>query len=83
LSADDAGEFVMAHLLDSHNIWHVVTGWGNDESGEVGLDAFYLGQLNVRLIGFMIALIFLNTIFSAPGMLRERMEARPRQMNLI
>jgi len=26
-SAADAGEFVMAYLFDSHDIWHVVTGW--------------------------------------------------------
>lgn len=75
LSADDPGEFVMAHLLDSHDIWHVVTGWGNDEIGEVGLGAFYLGQMSLPLIALMLALILLNTIFSAPGTLRERMDA--------
>ena len=69
------GDFVMAHLFETHDIWHVITGWGNDEVGEVGLGGFYLAQLELPLIALMLALILLNTVTRAPGTLRERMDA--------
>lgn len=68
-------EFLLAHLLETHDIWHVATGWGNDETGEVGLGAFYLAQLGLHLFAFLLALILLNTFFFAPTTLRERMDA--------
>lgn len=73
--ADDEADFVMAHLFETHDIWHVVTGWNNDELGEIGLGGFYLAQLGLPLIALMLALILLNTVFCAPGTLRTRMEA--------
>ena len=69
------GDYVMAHLFETHDIWHVVTGWGNDELGEVGLGGFYLAQLELPLIALMLALILVNTVTRAPGTLRERMDA--------
>ncbi len=50
-------------LYQTHDIWHIVTGWGNDLEGEVGLGAFYAGQLrSPAFFGYMVALIFLNVI---------------------
>ena len=68
-------DFVMAHLFEVHDVWHVVTGWGNDELGEIGLGGVYLAQLSLPLIALMLALILLNTVFRRPGALKERMEA--------
>ena len=42
-------EFVEAHLRETHDILHVVTGFNTDVPGELGLQAFYLAQLPVRL----------------------------------
>jgi ubiquinone biosynthesis protein Coq4 len=42
---DDEG-WLLNHLFQTHDIWHVVTGWPNDEQGEVGLGGFYCGQMN-------------------------------------
>lgn len=75
ISADGASEFVMAHLFETHDIWHVTTGWGNDELGEVGLGGFYLAQLGLPLIALMLALILVNTITVRPTTLRARMDA--------
>ena len=69
------GDFVMAHLFETHDLWHVTTGWGNDELGEVGLGGFYLAQLGLPLIALMLALILLNTVFREPSTLRERIDA--------
>jgi ubiquinone biosynthesis protein Coq4 len=59
---DEVGWF-LNHLYQTHDIWHVLTGWGNDLPGEVGLGAFYAAQLrSPAFFGYMLALIFLNVI---------------------
>ena len=75
IPASNEIDFVMAHLFETHDIWHVATGWGNDEIGEVGLGGFYLAQLGLPLIAIMLVLILLNTIMRRPATLRERMDA--------
>jgi ubiquinone biosynthesis protein COQ4 len=75
IPANSDAEFVMAHLFEAHDIWHIVTGWGNDELGEVGLGGFYLAQLGLPLIALMLVLILLNTITRRPTTLRARMDA--------
>lgn len=60
-----AGEvgWLLNTLYQTHDIWHVATGWGNDLEGEVGLGAFYSAQLgSPAFFGYMLALIFLNVI---------------------
>lgn len=37
------------HLQGTHDLWHVLTGFDTDLDGEVGLQAFYLAQLNTPL----------------------------------
>jgi ubiquinone biosynthesis protein COQ4 len=59
---DEIG-WLLNHLYQTHDIWHVVTGWGNDLPGEVGLGAFYAAQFrSPAFFGYMLALIFLNVI---------------------
>jgi ubiquinone biosynthesis protein Coq4 len=53
----------------------VATGWGNDETGEVGLGGFYLAQLEAPFFLFLLAFVALNTVFVAPETLRSRMDA--------
>jgi len=60
---DDAVGWLLNHLYQTHDLWHVVTGWGNDLAGEVGLGGFYCAQLrSPTFFGYMLALIFLNVI---------------------
>ena len=59
---DEIG-WMLNHMYQSHDIWHVLTGWGNDLPGEVGLGGFYAAQFgNPAFFGYMLALIFLNVI---------------------
>lgn len=59
---DETG-WVLNHLFQTHDIWHLVTGWGNDLAGEVGLGAFYAAQLgNPPFFGYLLALVQLNVI---------------------
>ena len=75
IDTDTDVDFVMAHVFETHDIWHVVTGWGNDEEGEVGLGGFYIAQLQLPLIALMLSLVFLNTVLSKPESLKPRMDA--------
>jgi ubiquinone biosynthesis protein COQ4 len=60
---DEIG-WLLNHLYQTHDIWHVVTGWGNDLEGEVGLAGFYSAQFKTpTFFGYMGALIFLNVIW--------------------
>lgn len=60
---DDVG-WLLHHLYQTHDIWHVVTGWGNDLAGEVGLGAFYAAQLrSPTFFGYMQALVIFNVIW--------------------
>jgi ubiquinone biosynthesis protein COQ4 len=57
-------DWMLNHFYQTHDIWHVVTGWGNDLPGEVGLGAFYAAQFgNPAFFGYMMALILLNVIY--------------------
>lgn len=56
-------DWLLNHLLQTHDLWHVVTGWGNDEVGEYGLGGFYLAQMAApTFFGFLLALAALSTI---------------------
>jgi len=60
---DDEVGWLLNHLYATHDVWHVVTGWGNDLPGEVGLGAFYAAQLGApAFFGYMSALVFLNVV---------------------
>ncbi|WP_233577412.1 Coq4 family protein [Citreicoccus inhibens] len=37
--------YVRAHLLETHDVWHVLTGFSADVAGELGVQAFSLAQI--------------------------------------
>ena len=39
-------EWLERHGYETHDIWHVVTGWGTGPTNELGLQGFYFGQLD-------------------------------------
>lgn len=55
--------FVGQHLLETHDIWHVVTGSNTDKPGEIQLEAFYCAQLNWH--GLYPALLAKNLLKTA------------------
>jgi ubiquinone biosynthesis protein Coq4 len=50
------------HLQSTHDLWHVLTGFGTDVDGEVGLQAFYLAQLNTPLSLVVLAAALLGVL---------------------
>ncbi|MDJ0790036.1 MAG: Coq4 family protein [Myxococcota bacterium] len=60
---DETG-WMLNHLYQTHDVWHVLSGWDNDLPGEVGLGAFYMGQFrSPPFFGFMLALILMNVVW--------------------
>jgi ubiquinone biosynthesis protein COQ4 len=60
--ANDPFVFLGAHIGETHDIWHVVTGCDTDKPGEVQLEAFYTAQLDPdRLFLSLLAKNLLKT----------------------
>ena len=65
LDSSDEVAFFRAHMYETHDVWHVVTGFGTDLPGELGLQAFYLAQLPGRLPAVLVSGALLNTAIYA------------------
>jgi ubiquinone biosynthesis protein COQ4 len=72
----DDFDFVRAHMRETHDIWHTATGFKTDVPGELGLQSFYLAQLQAPLSAVLLAVGFLNTFFYA----MEDRDARMREI---
>lgn len=68
-------DYLVTHLMETHDIWHVVTGFGNDEPGEVGVIAFSLAQTGAPIFALLLAIALLNTALFSHGEADERFDA--------
>lgn len=58
-------QFLGAHIAETHDLWHVVTGFDTDIIGEIQLEAFYVAQLYASR--FWLALITKNLLKKVVG----------------
>jgi ubiquinone biosynthesis protein Coq4 len=75
LEDGDEITWARAHLYETHDVWHVATGYATDIPGEVALQAFYAAQLPVRLPHFLLAGGLLNAALWDPGDFKARVAA--------
>jgi ubiquinone biosynthesis protein COQ4 len=68
-------QFLRAHLYETHDIWHSVTGFSTDVAGELGLQAFYLAQMPSGLPPALLGGSFFNTLLFAMHERDARMRA--------
>jgi ubiquinone biosynthesis protein Coq4 len=73
--ATETEKYLVAHLYETHDLWHVTTGFETDVAGEAGLQAFYLAQMGLPLAGVLLAAILLNSAFFARDDFKRRMNA--------
>jgi ubiquinone biosynthesis protein Coq4 len=67
LPHDSEGDWLMAHLYETHDFWHVLTGFDFDLEGELGVGGVYMAQLpNATFFGFMLSLIMLKVVWKHP-----------------
>jgi len=55
--------FLRNHMRETHDLWHVATGFHTDVAGELGLQAFYLAQFKGPLPVVLLAVGMINTYF--------------------
>lgn len=55
LDVEDDYSYIAMRLRQTHDVWHIITGFGTDLAGEVGLQAFTLAQLRSPLAVAIIA----------------------------
>ena len=60
-------DFVSARMRDTHDLWHVVTGYSGDVLGETALLAFIFAQTLNPGVGLIIALGLVKTAGAAQG----------------
>lgn len=56
-------EYFRVYSLQSHDIWHVLTGYKTDYLGEIGLFSFLFGQVSISLYLMITASIALHPVF--------------------
>ena len=56
-------QFLRQRMRQTHDIWHVLTGYGTDEFEEVGIQGFYAGQYMSNMAAIIAAGAFLKSIF--------------------
>jgi ubiquinone biosynthesis protein Coq4 len=75
LAADDELSWTKAHLFETHDVWHVATGFATDVAGELALQAFYAAQLPGRLPPFLLAGGMVRSAFWEQEQFRPRLAA--------
>ncbi|HEY8280590.1 MAG TPA: Coq4 family protein [Bdellovibrionota bacterium] len=64
---DSPGKYFRFHFYQTHDLWHVLTGFKADPGGELGLQAFYFAQHQLPLPIMLIAAGLLNSMIRDPG----------------
>ncbi|MEP5567580.1 MAG: Coq4 family protein, partial [Halioglobus sp.] len=65
-------DYAVVHITETHDIWHVVTGFGNDEPGEIGVIAFYCSNTGASIFVLLLVAALLNTALFNHEKLNER-----------
>ena len=65
MPADSDGDWLMAYAYETHDLWHVLTGFYYNLEGEFGVAGFYMGQLpKFSFIAFFSAILMLRTVWN-------------------
>ena len=70
-----ADAYILTHLYETHDLWHVVTGFDTSVAGELGLQAFYAAQSPALFPVAILALGLLNTLLFARDDYEQRLDA--------
>lgn len=80
---DEGPEYMRAHLYETHDLWHVLTGFAPDTEGETGLQAVYAAQLPGMLHAALVSALLLNAaIERSSRKSKERFDAVARGWDL-
>lgn len=63
---EDDVTYMFARMRQTHDIWHVVAGFGVDVNAELGLKAFEIAQVHRPLAAILVCGGLLRTLFRSP-----------------
>ena len=66
LEVDDDTSYLFLRRRQTHDIWHIMTGFDVDEASEVGLKAFELAQTRSAMSAILITGSLLRTLLKQP-----------------
>lgn len=66
---DSDTSYVENRWQQTHDIWHIITGFDTSEIGEIGLQAFYLAQFQLPLASMLIANALISITLFQPEVL--------------
>lgn len=75
-------EWLSAHLYETHDLWHVLAGFGPNVAGELGLQAFYVAQVEGVVGLSILSAGLLNTLIYAQEERKARLDAISRGWQL-
>jgi ubiquinone biosynthesis protein COQ4 len=75
MSAESDAQYVELRLSQTHDIWHILTGFDTSGIGEIGLQAFHLPQFPYPLATMLIANALMSSTLFAPKELPQLLEA--------
>ena len=65
MPADSDGDWLMAYSYETHDLWHLLTGFYYDLEGEFGVAGFYMGQMPKHsFIAFFTSILMLRTVWN-------------------
>ena len=67
--------YVELRLSQTHDLWHIVTGFDTSEIGEIGLQAFHLPQFPYPLATMLVASSLISSTLMAPETLPKLLDA--------
>jgi ubiquinone biosynthesis protein COQ4 len=75
MTAKSDNHYVELRLSQTHDIWHILTGFNTSENGEIGLQAFHLPQFPYPLATMLIANSLIAATLFDPTQLPSLLEA--------
>ncbi len=66
--------YILLRIRQSHDIWHAVTDFNTDVSGELGLQSFNLAQTHLPLPIILIAGGLLKTLLQSPAEMNQLLD---------
>lgn len=75
MTAESDAKYIELRLSQTHDLWHIITGFDTSEIGEIGLQAFHLPQFPYPLATILIANSLISSTLWAPEALSSLLNA--------
>lgn len=82
MTAESDADYVELRLSQTHDLWHIVTGFDTSPIGEIGLQAFHLSQFPYPLATMLVANSLMSSTLIAPEELPKLLEAIAQGFNM-